>query len=262
MDLIRFFDVIGPAAVAGLLTIIGALLSAYLNWRNKESARSQREIIDELTKLTASRREEAESVLKMLVTDNVKLGVDPDDVEKIVEAQVQAAIANFSAGAPPPEYEIVESLVNSYHQQALSQAKVQFWFSVVAASVGFIYILYAATLINAGSAVEYLKILPGLIIDAVAALFFKQAEQTRARATELYDRLRQDRQVEKAEAVVASIEDPTIRSAVKAQIALHMAGLTPKEIDLPTFMTPIGGLSPPVDGNSPKNESDEKRRGK
>ena len=40
-----------------------------------------------------------------------------------------------------------------------------------------------------------------------------------------------------AETVVGSIEDIKIRSAVKTQIALHMAGLEPKEIDLKAFMS-------------------------
>jgi hypothetical protein len=41
-----------------------------------------------------------------------------------------------------------------------------------------------------------------------------------------------------AKAIVESIEDIQIKSAVKAQIALHMAGLKPKEIDLTTFLSP------------------------
>ncbi len=99
------------------------------------------------------------------------------------------------------------------------------------------YILYASTLIDGESFVSYFKVLPGVIIDAVAALFFRQAEKTRERATELYDRLRKDRQMTRAESVVSSIEDVRIRSAVKAQIALHMSGLVPKEIDIRAFMS-------------------------
>ena len=60
-----------------------------------------------------------------------------------------------------------------------------------------------------------------VIVNAIAALFFRQAEQTRLRATELYDRLRKDRQMTRAEAVVNTIEDSNIRSLAKAQIALH-----------------------------------------
>jgi hypothetical protein len=37
--------------------------------------------------------------------------------------------------------------------------------------------------------------------------------------------------------IVASIEDVRLRSAVKAQLALHMSGLEPKAIDLSAFLS-------------------------
>lgn|SRR4029077_18022313 len=67
--------------------------------------------------------------------------------------------------------------------------------------------------------------------------FFKQAAEIRQRATELYDRLRQDKQVAESSAIVASIEDVHLRSAVKAQLALHMSGLQPNAIDLGAFLS-------------------------
>jgi LytS/YehU family sensor histidine kinase len=108
---------------------------------------------------------------------------------------------------PSEENELVEDLVTNYHQQALSQARVQFWFSIVAATVGFLYIMFAALTIDTKELINYTKVLPGVVMDAIAALFFRQAEQTRQRATELYDRLRKDRQMMRAESVVESIED-------------------------------------------------------
>ena len=199
----------------------------------------QRDELDELAKLAVARREEAKSRAVAELAEKLPAGLSAEEIQKAIGNQISigSLIVNQT---PSEEKELVESLVNSYHQQALSQARVQFWFSVGAATVGFGYILYAATGIDSKSAVDYMKVLPGVVIDAVAALFFRQAEQTRERATELYDRLRKDRQVSRAESMVASIEDSTIRSAVKAQIALHMAGLTPKEIDLPTFVTKPG----------------------
>lgn len=130
---------------------------------------------------------------------------------------------------------LVQDLVNGYHQQALSQAKVQFWFSVFAAVVGFIYILNAGSKVNLDQLTTVFNILPGAVIEAVAALFFRQAENTRERATSLYDRLREDDQANQARALIHSIEDEKVRSMVKAQVALHMVGLKPKELDLPTI---------------------------
>jgi hypothetical protein len=81
------------------------------------------------------------------------------------------------------------------------------------------------------------KTFPGVVLDAVAFLFFRQAAETRQRATELYDRLRRDKQLAESSAIVDSIEDVRLRSAVKAQLALHMSGLQPKEIDFSAFLS-------------------------
>jgi len=74
-------------------------------------------------------------------------------------------------------------------------------------------------------------------MDTVAFLFFRQASETRQRATELYDRLRSDSKWSQAVALVESIEDERVRSAVKAQISLHMAGLQPSPMDLSTLLS-------------------------
>jgi hypothetical protein len=78
------------------------------------------------------------------------------------------------------------------------------------------------------------------VMDAVAFLFFRQASETRQRATELYDRLRRDKQMAESATLVGSIEDLRLRGAVKAQLALHMAGLQPNGIDLSSFLSQDG----------------------
>jgi hypothetical protein len=84
-----------------------------------------------------------------------------------------------------------------------------------------------------------LKSLPGVAITTVAGLFFKQAGETRQRATELYDRLRSDNQHSQAISLVESIEDGGVRSVVKAQLALHMAGLAPSTLDLSAVLSDL-----------------------
>ncbi len=146
--------------------------------------------------------------------------------------------------------ESAENLIAGYHEQALNQAKVQFWFSVFAATVGFAWILYAGTGIDTPSVTTALKTLPGAIVDLVAFLFFRQAAETRQRATDLYDRLRADKQSTEVMELVASIEDVTVKSAVQAQIALHKAGLAPTPIDLMRFLiTDAGGAVVPASGH-------------
>jgi hypothetical protein len=131
----------------------------------------------------------------------------------------------------------VENLVQSYHKQALDQAKVQFWVSVAGAMIGFLWMIYSAIGIDPARIGTVLKILPGVVMGTVAFLFFRQASETRQRATELYDRLRSDSKWSQAVALVESIEDERVRSVVKAQISLHMAGLQPSPMDLSALLS-------------------------
>jgi hypothetical protein len=81
-----------------------------------------------------------------------------------------------------------------------------------------------------------LKLLPGAVIDAVAYLFFKQAADTRERATDLYDRLREDSEKAQALRLVESIDHDVIRAAVKAGLGLHMGGVKSSPLDLDSLM--------------------------
>jgi hypothetical protein len=129
-------------------------------------------------------------------------------------------------------------LGDSYHLQALTQAAVWFWVSVVAAAAGFLWILHTGLATDLSSGAYIARLSPSVISEAVAFLFFKQPSAARERATELFDRHRRDRQVEGSSALVATIQDVTLRSVVQAQLALQMSGLKPKPIDLSTFVAP------------------------
>ena len=227
--------------ISAIVALIGVLIASILaSWISKKTSKEEKEAkrdAGEIAKAISSKAFEARARALESIVSKLPEGLTVDQFESAFAQQIRVGGDLVISQAPSEERELVEGLVDSYHHQALSQARVQFWFSVAAATVGFLYILYAATLIDGSTFLSYFKVLPGVIIDAVAALFFRQAEKTRERATELYDRLRQDRQMTRAETLVGSIEDMKIRSAVKAQIALHMAGLEPKEIDLTAFMS-------------------------
>jgi hypothetical protein len=114
---------------------------------------------------------------------------------------------------------------------------VQFWFAIGAATVGFALIVYTFAVASQSSGSEtFWRLLPGFTIDAVAALFFRQAEATRERATALYDRLRADNQRAQALGVVDSIPDEGVRSVVRAQIAAHIAGIDSPSLDLNSLL--------------------------
>ncbi|MBI5843716.1 MAG: hypothetical protein HZB23_03500 [Deltaproteobacteria bacterium] len=225
---------------SGILTTIAGLIATMIFRKRIEQENIQKKNIEFIAEAVSAKASEARSNVIAALASKLPEGRTLKEIEQLLQSSINIGGDLIITQADSEEGNFIQDLVNSYHQQALSQAKVQFWFSVFAATIGFIFILYSSSSITVQYPSSFIKIMPGVIIDAVALLFFRQAEQTRERATALYDRLRSDNQMLKSQSLVESIEDIQIRSAVKAQIALHMAGLRPKEIDLPTFMSPNG----------------------
>jgi len=228
---IEFFTTI----LAGVASLLAVVVSQWVAMRYKKQSE---QVKGEAEKIAfALKSEEAARRAAALEVVAQNLPNDPERAKE-VEATIEKLLARLSVATPAvgSVASAVENLISSYHEQALSQAKVQFWFSVVAATVGFIWILYAGMDIKSESASSLMKTLPGVVMDAVAFLFFRQASETRQRATELYDRLRKDKQMAESANLVAEIEDKKVRSVVQAQIALHMAGLQQSPIDLSSVL--------------------------
>ncbi|WP_041061942.1 TRADD-N-associated membrane domain-containing protein [Vibrio owensii] len=217
--------------LAGFLAIALGVLANLLLSKFLDSQKSMETRAKNIAESYASSAKEAKS---KLAEEALKLNPELAGISS-AGGDINISIENTNNQASLSGDPLVQDLVNGYHQQALSQAKVQFWFSVFAAVVGFVYILNAGVKVNTEDLSTVLNVLPGVVIEAVAALFFKQAENTRERATSLYDRLREDDHASQARALIHSIEDEKVRSLVKAQVALHMVGLKPKELDLPAI---------------------------
>jgi hypothetical protein len=78
---------------------------------------------------------------------------------------------------------------------------------------------------NLKSAEGVIGIIAGVILDAVAALFFVQSNRARALMTEYLDRLRTDRRFEEGLAIVPKIEDPKVRAEVQSKLALSLTSV-------------------------------------
>jgi len=235
------------SVIAGLIAIILGNIAIILSRRKLEEENQLKKHTQNLAGALSAQAELARA--KALGTLSEKLP-DASDQQEFLRAftdltkdpvSVRSAMHTRNHAAEDPEDEqrraLVESLVDSYHHQALDQAKIQFWFSVVAATVGFIWIIYTGNAINMEKLGSSLKTFPGIVMETVAFLFFRQAEATRERATALYDRLRNDNQQLHAVELVDTIDDLKMRSAIKAQLALHMAGLSPEPFDLTSFLS-------------------------
>jgi hypothetical protein len=216
----------------GLSALITGLVGVVATIYKHMIAREKSLYSEQINEIAKTVKEEQEGNRIRIVGDAINIvpsGLSTEQFEKMLDR----AVDRISVSAPPNNFsQAVENLISDYHTQALSQAKVQFWFSLIVAVVGFVWILVTGIQIRVDQLSTLSKVSPGIVMDAIAFLFFKQATATRQRATELFDRLRTDKQAQESLKLVESIDDLKIRSIVKAQIALHMSGLNPKPIDL------------------------------
>ena len=127
----------------------------------------------------------------------------------------------------------IDELIKNHHQQALLQANVQFWFSIIAAFIGFVSIMIVIFFpSNTAWYEDLINAIPGIISEAVSVLFFAQSKETRQQSSDFLNRLRQDRQYEKSIAIANEIKDEQLKAKLKAEIALHLCGISKSPNDL------------------------------
>lgn len=117
-------------------------------------------------------------------------------------------------------------LLELYYNQALQQANIQFWFSIVAAVLGFIFIFIIIFIGNDKAWYEYiLRSMPGAIVETVSVLFINQSKETRERATNFFKELNYDKKIERSVEIANTIENSDTKSDIKSKIALHIIGI-------------------------------------
>ena len=158
---------------------------------------------------------------------NIRVGsFEIEGVDQATLERIRAEISSVRGEAQIP-FEIEQ--LASYCSTTLGQSKISFWFSLVFASIGFLVIVGAAFIYrendNTGTAI---KIFAGLIIDAVAALFFVQSRRAQEAMGVFFEKLRTDRQFIEARRMCEEISSPAIKDKLKTILILHYSGLESK----------------------------------
>ncbi|MDQ0169167.1 TRADD-N-associated membrane domain-containing protein [Paenibacillus tundrae] len=241
-----------PQIISGLSTVFMSIffvIMAHLfNARAEKERGTLDNQIEKIADLIHSSEMEVETV-ELLETQKIQLSeleisnnselIDRIDKQNQAIHKLQNELGKLKSEITQKKntWSLVEGLIENYHKQALRQASIQFWFSAVAAIIGLLFIIISLFLSESLNVYEKIVgTLPGVTIDLIAALFFKQAEQTRQRATELYDRLRLDKEREEAIKLIESIDDPLLKSIVKAQLALKIGGVDASLNDLSSIL--------------------------
>ena len=111
-----------------------------------------------------------------------------------------------------------------YYGQILTQSKISFWFSLIFASLGFVVIIVAVFLYNnASTSSTIAQFSAGVVMDAVASLFFVQSRNAQKSMGEFFDKLRRDRQQLESRKLCENIENKVARDAMRMELSLHYA---------------------------------------
>ncbi|MBB3190919.1 TRADD-N-associated membrane domain-containing protein [Halomonas cerina] len=162
-------------------------------------------------------------VLRRIRFGSIEIEAPSEETRKLREA-LKAAV---TAGKDIP-FEI-EQLTN-YYSQILTQSKISFWFSLVFASLGFAIIVVAAFLYTDGSGTATVaQFVAGVIMDAVAGLFFVQSRNAQESMAEFFDKLRSDRLHMESRRLVDNVSSETAKDALRLHLSLHYAGVSNAE---------------------------------
>jgi hypothetical protein len=131
-----------------------------------------------------------------------------------------------SVGSDLKEKPFETKALSDYYNQALRQAKVSFWFSLLFASIGFGVILLAfATYDKSDLTGALIKVSSGAIIDAISALFFVQSNNAQRAMGEFFEKLRLDRLNVEARQLISEIENEAMRDQLRGQMVLKYSGI-------------------------------------
>lgn len=116
--------------------------------------------------------------------------------------------------------------LSNYYNQALSRARISFWFSLLFASIGFGVIIFAfITHTPADLAGTAMKVTSGTIIDCVSGLFFVQSNNAQKSMGEFFEKLRLDRLNAEAREMIREIENSGMRDELRGQLVLKYSGI-------------------------------------
>lgn len=166
------------------------------------------------------------AAMKSGVLKRLRLGAFELEATETERAKLREAFPSLAKSEDEPIAFETEQLA-LYYSQVLSQSKISFWFSLIFASLGFAVILVAAFLYsstaNVGSTVA--QFVAGLVMDAVAGLFFVQSKRAQEAMSGFFDKLREDRLQLESRRLCDSIDNPIAKDALKVDLALFYAGV-------------------------------------
>lgn len=125
---------------------------------------------------------------------------------------------------------IPDKTKKSYHDQRLAQSKWAFRLSLWGCIAGFIVIFWGMLKGISTDNIEWVAIISGVILDAVAALFFYLNNKASEKISEFFQELTLDLNKKDAQKLVKEIKNDSIRDEVLVKLILHLSGIDDEKI--------------------------------
>ncbi|MER2058017.1 MAG: hypothetical protein ABTA16_04285 [Niallia sp.] len=188
--------------------------------------------------LTDDYQDKVKTIVKTL-SDQINLGVDGMDVSyKSGQSDKFTSIEVAPKFEKPNDEKLIELAVHqtfmeSHQKQAINHSRIQFYTGLIMSILGFILIIYVVfiALSSDNSLISAITIIGSIVFEGISILFLKESHKLRQSAKEYHDNLSENNKQFQAIKIAESIEDPDIKSAIKAQLALHMIGIHSENID-------------------------------
>lgn len=196
------------ASLLGMLaTVVGAILALLAGLLTRRAAER------DTSSARATLREVLDSALAQQRNVPVRGGAATD--KQRVDASAEQALLNLD-----------------YHAQSLGQNKTMFNISLAGAMLGFGVIITGVILALLGMTdAAILGTVSGVVMEAVAGLFFRESNRARSLMRDFFDSLRVDikneRDLRTALTLVDQVETPATRDALRGAISLRLVdGIT------------------------------------
>lgn len=131
------------------------------------------------------------------------------------------------------ELAVHQTVMEAHQKQAINHSRIQFYTGLIMSIIGFILIIYvvAIALSSNNSLISAITIVGSIVFEGISILFLKESHKLRQSAKEYHDNLSDNKKQLQAVKIAETIENPEIKSAIKAQLALHMIGIHSDNID-------------------------------
>ncbi|MFC9663276.1 hypothetical protein ACFVJ5_23800 [Nocardia sp. NPDC127606] len=196
-------QLIADSWVPGLIALVGAMVAAGSTFGAQLLARQAEKL-----------------------ADNFRTAVAEDRAELVAEGKDPTEAAVISNAA----------LFGQYHARSLAQSQLSFYFALLSAVVGFAVIVVALWTVGSKGTdqvgVAGVQLTGAVIIEVVAALFFRLSNQSRQLLVDFFDKLRQDRQFEEGLALARDMPTSSpMAHRLHSAIALHLIGATTGQLE-------------------------------